>query len=117
MKIYLSSYEYDDFVLPKVVLQYQKAIIDGRNVLIVEVDRPLIGQKYNLLDEEIAKFYLINRVDENAFNKLDNFPIDVHVLIKKRKEIINPHSLSELQNIAWACLYNNLKDAEEHKIV
>ena len=117
MKLYLSSYEYNDFEIPREVLQYQRKKLDDRNVLIIEVDKPLIGQKYGLLDNDISKFYLVNRVDENAFDNLNKFPIDVHVLIIKKTETINPSSLSELQNIAWACLYDNEKDAINHRVI
>lgn len=111
MNLYLSSYEYNDFKISRKVLQYKKTKLDGRNTLIVEVDKPLIGQKYGLLDKDVTKFYLVNRFNEDAFDKLNQFPIDVYVLIVKNYETINPSSLSELQNIAWACLYDNEKDA------
>lgn len=117
MKLYLSSYEYSDFEMPRKVLQYQRTKLDDRNALVIEVDKPLIGQKYGLLGNDITKFYLVNRVDENAFNKLNKFPIDVHVLIVKNPETINPSSKSELQNIAWACLYDNEKDAINHRVI
>lgn len=117
MKLYLSSYEYNDFEIPRKVLQYQKTKLNDRNALIIEVDKPLIGQKYGLLVKGVTKFYLINRVNEDAFEKLNKFPIDVHVLIVKSPETVNPSSLSELQNIAWACLYDNEKDAISHRLV
>jgi hypothetical protein len=117
MKLYISSYEYKEFEIPREVLHYQKINLDKRNVLIVEVDQPLIGQKYGLLGDDITKFYLVNRVDENAFDKLNKFPIDVHILIVKNPKTINPTSIMELQNIAWACLYDNKKDAINHRVV
>jgi len=116
MKLYLSSYEYNDFDIPRRVLYYQKTIIDNRNCLIVKVDKILIGQKYGFQNIDIDTFYLINRIEESAFDALNLFPIDVFVLIPIAPEIINPSTLSELQNIAWACLYDNEKDAIEHKI-
>ncbi len=106
MEFYLSSYEYEDFAVPRRVLHYQKTQIDNRNCLVIEVDKPLIGQKYGLLDCDIYTFYLINRVNEYAFDAFDRFPIDVYVLVAKISPIIAPTSLSELQNIAWACLYD-----------
>lgn len=117
MELYLSSYEYNDFEIPRKVTHFQKTKLSDRNVLIVEVDQPLIGQKYGLLGNDITKFYLVNRVDENAFEKLNKFPIDVHVLIIGNSEIVYPSSLEELQNIAWACLYDNKKDAKKHRII
>jgi hypothetical protein len=117
MELYISSYEYEDFAIPRRILHYRKTKIDNRNCLIIETDKPLIGQKYGLLNCDIDIFYLINRVDEYAFDTLNQFPIDVYILILKTAEIINPISLSELQNIAWACLYNNEADAYEHRIM
>lgn len=117
MDLYLSSDEYKDFKIPRKVLHYKKTKLDGRNTLIIQVDKPLIGQKYGLLDKDVTIFYLVNRFNENAFDELNLFPIDVYVLIMKNYETINPSSLYELQNIAWACLYDNEKDAINHRIV
>jgi hypothetical protein len=71
----------------------------------VETERPLLGQKYGRGDQNIFIFYLINRINENAFDALSSFPIDVHVLITKDQGMKVPSSLSDLENIAWACLY------------
>ena len=120
-KLYISSYEYDDFAIPRRVLHYRKTTIQCtdcfRNCLVIETDNPLIGQKYGLQDHYVNTFYLINRVDEYAFDNLDEFPIFVYVTIVKTAECTNPVSLSELQNIAWACLYDNETDAYEHRVV
>ena len=117
MKLYLSSYEYRDFEMSRKITHFQRMKLDNRNVLKIEVENPIIGQKYGLLGNNITTFYLVNRVDENAFEKLTQFPIDVHVLIVANSEINSPSSLEELQNIAWACLYDNEDDAKNHKIV
>lgn len=117
MKLYLSSYEYKDFEIPKEITHFHRMVLEDRSVLIVEVKQPLVGQKYGLLNNDITSFYLVNRVDENAFEKLDRFPIDVHILIIKENITINPSSFKELQNVAWGCLYDNEKDAIEHRIV
>ena len=116
-QLYISSCEYKDFATPRRVLCYQKAKIDNRNCLIIEVDKPLIGQKYNLKDYDPDVFYLINRHDENAFDKLNVFPIHVHVLIVKTYVKLIPSSLDDLQHIAWACLYDNEEEAYKHRIM
>jgi len=115
MKLFLSSYEYETFENPREILLFRKEIIDNRNILVVEVDRPIIGQKYGLLDNDIQTLYLVNRINEDAFDKFNLFPIDVHVLIPKSINKLKPSSLSDMQNIAWACLYDNEKDARDHK--
>lgn len=116
MKLYLSSYEYESFEIPREILHFRKETIDNRNALVVEVDKPIIGQKYGLLGNDIQTLYLVNRVNENAFDKLDSFPIDVHVLIPKSSENHVPTTIADMQNIAWACLYDNEEDAKNHKI-
>jgi len=86
-----------------------------RKCLIVEVDRPVLGQenvKYGLTHcRDVNTLYLVNRHDENAFDKLNKFPIHVHVCIKNSVENSNITSLSELFHLAWACLYDNEDDA------
>lgn len=116
MKLYISSYEYKEFDIPRKIHHFIKGKIDNRNALIVDVDIPIIGQSYELFDYDIQTLYLINRVNENSFDKLDSFPIDVHVLIPKSHKNLAPKALSEMQNIAWACLYDNEEDAQNHKI-
>jgi hypothetical protein len=117
MKLYISSYEYNDFEKPREILCYQKIKLNNKNCMVVKVNQPLNGQKYGLLGDDIIVFYLINRFDEQAFDKLDKFPIDVYVLIRKENNVVDISSLSELQNIAWACLYDNEKDAKDHRII
>ncbi len=90
--------------------------IDNQKVLKVKINKPLIGQKYNLNDFDPDALYLINRYDENAFDKLDVFPIHVYVLIPKTYTKRIPSALNDLQNIAWAMLYDNIIDAEIKKI-
>lgn len=115
-RLYLSSYEYDDFSVPREVIQYHELTIDGRKVMMLHIENPLIGQQYGWGGEDIDKIYVTNRFEGDSLDKLDTFPIDVYVLIPKNPKIFLPSSLSELSNIAWACLYDNLKDAENHKI-
>jgi len=112
--MYISSYDYNDFEKSRKILVFNKIFIDTRNVLVTEVSEPLNGQNYGL-EGEISTLYLINRVDEHAFDKLSKFPIDVHVLIVKDIKTKFPSSLSELQSIAWATLYDNEYDSKWNK--
>lgn len=116
MNLYISSYEYSDFEIPRKVQQLYKVNLEGRNCLVIEVIEPLIGQKYGLIND-VTKFYLINRVDEQAFEKFEKFPIDVFVFIPRNDNILHVTSLLDLQNIAWACIYDNHKDAFDHLII
>src|SRR6185369_593437 len=115
MELYLSSNDYKSFEVPRRVTDYKKIKLGTRNVLQIEVAEPLIGQSYGFGGTDITTFYLVNRFDESAFEKLNEFPIDVHVLIVKNPETKKPSSFDELRNIAWACLYDNAKDAKYHK--
>lgn len=115
MKLYLSSYEYPDFEIPREILDYRKIVIDNRNCLLVSIDNPVIGQKYGLT-YDIKKLYLINRFDESAFDRLCNFPIDVYVLVVKNPTMDRISSIDDLENIAWACIYDDLRDAQQHKL-
>ena len=115
MKLYISSIEYKDFSFPNEIISFEKIKLSKRNVLKAHIEIPLIGQKYGLLGFNVTTLYLVNRFDELAFEKLNQFPIDVHIFIIKDIKAISPKSLDDLQNIAWGCLYNNKKDASYYK--
>lgn len=117
MKLFLSSYEFDDFDKPRKLLSIEKINLDDKLILMAEIENPIIGQKYGLLDKDISVLYLICRVDKDAFIKLNKFPIDVHVLISNKSSKGNVSSLDDLQLIAWACLYNNQNDADMHRVI
>ena len=116
MKLYISSYEFETFETSREILHFQKQLIDNRYTLVVEVDNPVIGQRYGFLDKDIYTLYLVSRFNELALDKLDRFPIDVHVFIQKSSILPNKISISNMQNIAWACLYDNEEDAKAHKM-
>lgn len=90
MELYLSSSDYIGFEYPRKILHFRKEKVENRNTLIIEVDIPVIGQEYGYGETDINTFYLINRFDENAFDKLDKFPIHVHVFIPKDKKTSPP---------------------------
>jgi hypothetical protein len=116
MQLYLSSNESSDFAIPREILEYNKIVINNRNVLVVEVDEPVRGQNHGLGGTDITRLYLVNRHVEDAlaFDNLDKFPIHVYVLLFDGNNL--PYTLKEFKNIAWACLYNNKEDAQSHKI-
>jgi hypothetical protein len=116
MDLFLTSDEYRDFSIIRKVIYYEKMVIDNRNVLKIIVNEPLIGQNYGLGAYDPDVFYLINRHDEDAFDKLNVFPIAVHVLIIKSYTKLAPSSLDDLQHIAWACLYDNEARAYEDQV-
>lgn len=113
MKLFLSSSENVGFLTQREIISYERNRLENRNVLIVKVDIPLKrdGRYYGKLGDKIDIFYLINRIDERAFDKLDCFPINVYVCLPKNidEEII---SIKQLENIAWADIYDNFEDAD-----
>jgi hypothetical protein len=115
MELFISSDEYSDFSIPRNISQVRRLSIGDRKAIEIKVDHPLIGQKYDLLDFDPSTFYLINRIDEDAFDQLNNFPINVHILIVKHKSVAEPLSIDELQHIAWGNLYDNFEDAKNYK--
>lgn len=117
MQLFLSSYEYADFAQPRKVLRFQRVQISGRKGLAIDVDIPVDGNKYGNSEKELRQLFLLNRIDEDAFDSFKKFPVDVFVLIKKGSgaQELESVELNELKNIAWACLYNNEKDAIKHK--
>ncbi len=116
MKLYLSSDEYNDFSEVKEILTSSKLIFDYRTVIVIEVDKPLIGQKYDWGSKDITKLYITNRFkqDIGLWENFNKFPVYINVLIPKNPENINPISFLELKNIAWACIYDNEQDAKNH---
>ncbi|HEY9003265.1 MAG TPA: hypothetical protein VIM89_18050 [Mucilaginibacter sp.] len=113
--MYISSYDYYSFHTPRKILNCDKITIENKKVLVVEVEPPVLGQQYGL-PSDISTLFLINRFNENGFDHLDKFPIDVYVLISNDSNKHSPSSLADLRNIVWACLYDNEKDARLHKI-
>lgn len=111
--MYLSSYEYDEFKSPRRIISTIKLRIEGRVIYKVVVDVPVFGQDYGLGGKKIDSLYLVGRFDD--IEELNIFPFEVHVLIPKvGLEPIS--SLNQLQNIGWASVYDNKKDAIEHKL-
>jgi hypothetical protein len=111
MKLYLSSYEYDEFSLPKEILTYEPQVINNRNCLVVTLKEPIVGNKYGF-NHDLFKFILVDRFDDEHLKRLKGFPIDVHVFVYEEEK----KTWEEMKNIAWACLYDNLQEAKEHKI-
>jgi len=116
MNLFLTSDDYYDFSIIRKIIDYHKIVLDNKNVLQIKVNEPLIGQKYNLGSYDPDVFYLISRHDENALNTLNTFPIPVHVLIPKTTTKLEPIILDDLQQIAWASLYDDETLAYEDQV-
>jgi hypothetical protein len=117
--LFLSSYEYKSFAIPRKIEQYTWGSIEERDCLIVGIDVPVDGRKYDLPNNHITTLYLLNRFADDIaiFQNLNSFPIEVHVLISKSSTLEVISSYSQFKHIVWATLYDNLKDAESHIVV
>lgn len=114
MDLFLTSDDYSDFQSLRKIQSYHKTRLDDRDVLVVKVDIPIIGQKYGLGDYDPDTLYLLDKYDEPLLTRLSQFPINVYVTIVKERNS-TPSSLSDLNNIAWASLYDNYNDAKKRK--
>jgi hypothetical protein len=110
MELYLSSYEYQVFSTPKSLLESKYLSFNNRNCLLVKLKEPVIGNSYGF-NQDISQFILVGRFEDVRLKELTIFPIEVHVFIYEEGK-----KWEDMINIAWACLYNNLVDAEAHKI-
>lgn len=117
MKLFISSSDYYLLEKPVTVMSFEKKISNDRVTLEVEIEPEL---KYAMYGEEmdVRRLILFPRFTEDAFVLLDQFPIDVHVLLPKDKEYIDGElgRLSDMYRLAWATLYNDYEDALKNKI-
>lgn len=117
--LYLSSNDYESFEIIRKIERYKWITLDNLDYLVVDVDVPVDLTRDGLSNSPIRTLYLLNRfVDqEDAFKTLTSFPIYVHVLIPKTLGGEGLSSRSDFVNIAWATLYDNLKDAQEDRVI
>lgn len=115
-QLYLSSSEYDALARPRRIIEVDWVVLDGRPCLSVIVDVPIPVREAGFPDDTTA-LYLTNRhvEDRATFRNLSSFPIDVYVLIPKSTAETEVTSLGQLENMYWATLYDDLKDAENHQ--
>lgn len=114
--LFLSSYEYESFSIPRTIHGYRWDTVEGRDCLVCEVDVPINGLKYGSNEASIRVLYLLTRFsdDVRTFKRLTGFPIEVLVLIPKNSKLERPLSLAQFRNIVSATLYDRKTDAETH---
>ncbi len=112
MKLYLSSYDYEEFNIPKEIVSFNHILIENRNALLISLKVNIYGFKYGI-NRELNECILLSRFDDRLLKDLNKFPIDVHVFIFNDNTI---NSFKNMTNIAWACLYNNKDDAKLHRL-
>ena len=116
--IYLSSYEYDSFAVPRRILNFKWGAIENRDCLVAEVDLPINGELYGLPNRQITSLYILNRFEQDleAFRNLNPLPIEVHILIRKSDEVIGGDTaFDQFKHIVWATIYDKLDDAKQRK--
>ncbi|MCH9740223.1 MAG: hypothetical protein K0U38_05225 [Epsilonproteobacteria bacterium] len=113
-KMYLSSYEYEEFHTPREITSLEKLKIESRIVFKVTIDTFIYGQKYGLGDMKIDTLFLIGRFENSE--EISKFPFEIHVFIPKENNNNTVNVLEQLQNIGWASVYLNKKDASKHLI-
>ena len=109
-ELFISSYEYDSFAIPRKVKIVKEIELVGKNCLFVKFDKPVNGEEYGQGNELLIDFLLVTRFDKKALWELKKFPIGVHVFIMKISEN-GSYNLEEMTNIAWANLYDKYSDA------
>ena len=112
--MYLSSYEYEEFKKPRKIISLKRLKFQERVIFKVGVDIPVFGQDYGLGGVNINTLYIVGRFEH--IEKINFFPFEVHVFIPNSIHCNTINSLERLQNIGWASIYNNEKDAIEHII-
>lgn len=117
--LYLAADEDKSFGIIRRIERYNWISIENRDYLIVDVDVPVDLTKDDTSNSLTKTLYLSNRfVDQiPSFKALSPFPIYVNILTPKSVSVESPSSPTDFINIAWATLYDNLKDAEDHRIV
>jgi hypothetical protein len=115
MELFLSTNDYVGFEEPRKIIEYDFINISNRVVMRAKVDIPVIGQKYGYGGQDIDILYLVGRFDDGSLRELTNFPVHVHVLIPK-PDHLDFSTVTEMINIVWAVVYDNLDDAKNHRI-
>lgn len=119
MNLFISSSDYCNFNIVRTVLYYEIILIDDIEMMLIETNIPIIGQPYGLGALDPSKFYVANRYigAQRQLKELKQFPIEVYVyIVSNTSEYNKIEHISQLQNIAWACLYDNETDATQHRV-
>lgn len=112
MELFLVSADYIDFEKPIKVLKWEKFNVLGRECLLVDLEKELDYSEYGV-NNPVSRFILVDRFFKNRLHKLEEFPIEVHVLIPKDKNypLDGFDNWEQLFNAAWANIYNSYETA------
>jgi len=113
---YISSLESYYFDEPKEIELVHLISLKERTYIKAKISPPIIGQPYGLGDKDIDFIILLARHIGKDLSRLDSLPMDVYILYPKDNISYENLNKENLDILAWATLYNNFKDAKEHKI-
>jgi hypothetical protein len=77
------------------------------DLLLVQVEPPLIGQYYGLGDQDIDALIVATRHKGDSLFPIDRWPVFVHVarLLINKSGVIDQIRDNQYESIAWAELY------------
>ena len=111
---YLASSEGYGMDVPRRAWRVKRLFAPDRDdLLLVEIDPPLVGQQYGLGDRDIDLVVVASKHEGSSLFPITKWPAFVYVA---RPLIENPELRDKLQNdefelIAWAGLYRTEEDA------
>ena len=115
---YLASSEGYGLEAPRGCKRLRQITSNSRNdMLLVEIDPPLIGQKYGLGDRDIKHVIIAPRHQGSSLFPISEWPMFVHVarLLTDNLEHLDKLEESDFESIAWAELYRTENDAKIKK--
>jgi|JI10StandDraft_1071094.scaffolds.fasta_scaffold93712_3 hypothetical protein len=86
----------------KTIVNFERSILDGIQLLNIEVAEPVIGQNYGYGADDISKFFLSSRYNLKELHELKAFPMQVHVFFLKDPKKKDPESFEDLYHWIWA---------------
>lgn len=115
---YLSSSESYQFENPrrcKIVRPVRTQ--DRDDLFIIQIDPPIIGQKYGIGDKDIDFILVTTRHKEDSISPVKRWPVCVHVA----RLLVEPMPCEvltedEYESMAWAELYETEEDAKLKRI-
>ena len=111
---YLASSEGYELEEPRRCWHIKLLVTDKRkDLLLIRIDPPIIGQKYGLGDRDLDVVLVATRYKEDSLFPINKWPVFIHVA---RLLIDNPQERSslredEFESIAFAELYESEQDA------
>jgi len=109
----MDSYEFEK---PRKCVFLNKVFLStGKEAAMVEIDPPLVGQKYGR-PGDVKLVVLTHRHESYGLFPITFFPCFVHVAIPTDSDVTREELIdaSSLQGIAWAELYRTENDALNH---